>query len=150
MPPFLLTDGRGNQVTNRDMLGRRYGLLFFRADCEYCIGELRHLDEVVPGYESRFDLLLVSLSDAEMTEHIKSKSNLSLEYYTASPDSISRLKLRGVPLLLLIDEHEKISYLQTGLRSKDFQRIVFHRFVSGESLTDEALRSAYKPGTGSR
>lgn len=127
------------------MLERKYGLLFFRADCDYCIDELQQLNELVPPSQNKFTLLLVSLSDTEMTARVKRKLGLFSECYIASPETLTRYNVNSVPLLVLIDERGEISYTQLGMRRRSFQKLVFGRFMHGESLTDQALRASYKP-----
>lgn len=145
IPYFSLSDHRGVQVTSGDLAGSKYALLFFRADCSYCLEELKQLHELAPHYQGRFKLFPVSLSDEQTTGRLTSELGFAMECYMASPETLSRFKIGSVPLLLLIDEQGRILYLQIGTRSSAFQILIFDRFIRGESLTDEAIRSVYRP-----
>ena len=144
-PDFALVDARGKRVTNLDLLGSKYGLIFVRAECDYCFEELKQLSELLRAHEGKVDLLLVSLSDQKMTERISEKVGQALDFYTASSETLSRLNVSSLPMLVLIDELGRVSYLQVGVRSTDFQKLIFDRFVRGESLTEEAIRAIYQP-----
>jgi peroxiredoxin len=143
-PDFLLIDNRGNRITNRYMLNQKFGLVFFSADCGYCIEELKRLNSLITNHQGKFKLLFVSLSESEKTERLAGKIGLPETYYQASSDTLSRFNLRHVPTLVLIDERGKISFRQTGMRSLDFEALIIDRFMSGESLDEEAIRSVYK------
>jgi peroxiredoxin len=144
-PNFLLIDNQGNRITTQDMLERKFGLVFFSADCDYCVEELKQLNSLIPKYQEKFKLIFVSLSDSETTERVKSKIGLLEKCYPASSDILNRFKVKNIPMLFLIDERGKISFRQTGMRSLDFQTLIIDRFVGGESLNEEAIRSVYKP-----
>jgi hypothetical protein len=144
-PNFLLTDKQGNRVTNRDLFAQKFGMIFFSADCDYCVEVLKQLNNLIPKYQGKLRLLFVSLSDPEMTDRVRSKTGLLPGCYQASSDTLSGFNVKNVPMLVLIDERGKIAFRQVGMRSLDFQTLIIDRFVSGESLNEEALRSVYKP-----
>jgi peroxiredoxin len=143
-PHFLLADSRGRRLAKDDMAGRKYGLLFFRADCDYCIDELKQMNELLPKYQGSFALLLVSSSDARSTEELKKRLGLFSDHYTAIGETLARFNVNGFPMLALVNERGEIAYTQMGMRSLEFQTLVFDRFMQGESLTDQALRAAYQ------
>ncbi len=141
VPGFSMTNSSRGRISDQDLLGRRYCLLFYRADCDYCLEELKQLNRIYPAYKENFDLFAVSLNDGKPPENVLGK----LELYFASSDSLSDFGVKNVPVLLLVDERGKIVYRQPGMRSDAFQKTVFDRFVRGESLTDDALRFVFKP-----
>jgi len=143
-PGFLITKPDGGQLSNKDLLGHSFCLLFIRADCNYCLEELKQLNTIYTDYKDKFDLLLVSTGNEELSDEFKARLKMPLDLYRASPEMSSHFKVKNVPMLVLVDEHGKIRYRQMGLRSEKFQKIVFERFVRRESLTDEALRLVYK------
>jgi thioredoxin-related protein len=120
-------------------------MIFFSADCDYCVEVLKQLNNLIPKYQGKLRLLFVSLSDPEMTDRVRSKTGLLPGCYQASSDTLSGFNVKNVPMLVLIDERGKIAFRQVGMRSLDFQTLIIDRFVSGESLNEEALRSVYKP-----
>jgi peroxiredoxin len=143
IPDFSLANSKNDRITNMDLRGRKFGLLFIRLDCDHCVDEMIGLRELLPIYRGQFELLIISLTEHERTELLRSQVGSGFEIYSLPADQVSRLKVGKVPSLVLVDEAGTISYLQVGRRNSQFQSVVFGRFVRGESLTDEALRAAY-------
>ncbi len=143
IPNFSLANSKGDRITNAGLLGRKFGLIFIRVECDHCADEMTEMRDLLPYYRGQFELLILSLNDLERTELLRSKVGSGFDIYTVPPDQADRLRVGKVPLLVLVDEAGIISYLQVGRRNSQFQSIVFNRFVRGESLSDEALRAAY-------
>ncbi len=140
---FALTGSDGGAISNRDLLGRKYALLFYRPDCDYCVRELVQLDRLRSEFVDQFDLLRVSIVEQGFSEELKAGLKHEIEYYRPSTETQNRLRVGRVPMLLLVNENGMVVYSQFGLRADDFLKLLVDRFVRNQSLSEPALRRAY-------
>jgi len=147
MPGFRLRNAAGALVTEQNFTGRNYGLLFFRTDCVHCQQELTDIDHLLPQFDGRLPLLALSLNTVEETNRASEQWRLLTPTYIAPVELARSLRVRSVPLLILVGADGRISYVQTGERSRNFQKMVFERFLQGKRLTEAELRELARQGT---
>jgi hypothetical protein len=149
MPGFQLSDETGAPLTDHSFAGRNYGLLFFRTDCGHCQQELTDIDQLLPQFDGRLPLLALSLNSPEETRRAREQWRLLTPTYLAPVELTRSLRVRSVPLLILVGADGRIAYVQSGERSRRYLNMVFERFLQGESLAEAELRKLARQLTAS-
>ncbi len=144
VPEFVLTGNSGELIRHSDLRGRRYGLLLFSADCEYCADALQKLDRYFATSAQHREFYPATASPPDRLAEFRARLQLKLPLYRITDETMRRFEASGYPLLALIDEEGRIVYRQHGSRDEAFFALVLDRFASGASLSAEALREAHE------
>ena len=149
MPAFALTSLNGNRISERDLCGKKYGLLLFSVDCRFCKDELAKIKPLIPAVSSRLPIIVASIDGIEDCQKITRDLSLPFDIYPNAKDLAKQLGVRSVPTIILVDARGNIAYIQSGSRNEKFLEIVFEMFTKGENLSKSLLRNAYMRHTNS-
>jgi thioredoxin-related protein len=142
IPNFQLTNEFGELVTSESLAGKKFALLFYRADCIYCHSELEQMKELQARYAGRIIILPVSLQLPEETPGQKQPRAITEK--SEIKQLAEQLGVKAVPTFVLIGEDSRIAYGYSGGRSYQFQEFIIEWFLEGKDMKEGNILKAYE------
>jgi cytochrome c biogenesis protein CcdA/PKD repeat protein/thiol-disulfide isomerase/thioredoxin len=116
-PEFALTDIDGNTFSLSDFHGRVVMVEFFTSWCGRCIDEIPHLKEVQNEYDSKLEILSISVEDDDTNTILRQFRDQYQIPWIVAKDTAglrSRYNITAYPTLYIIDSEGYIRYHHIG------------------------------------
>lgn len=115
VPPFTVSDGRGNSFSSEQFIGKRSLLLLFHTDCSDCRRELPKIEQVWQRLQGEDDYLVVAIARKEERSSIDlywEANGLTLPTYLDPEREVFNLFANStIPRLYIINTKGKISWM---------------------------------------
>ncbi len=128
----LSTDG---QVFIQDTMGSKKSLLvFFAPACSHCRRELSNLNDLLPRYKDKLNILGVSLDDLQSTRTTAAELKLKFPVVVAGNEQPQRaFKVNILPAFFCIDEKQILRNYFTGEHSVEVDEHLLEDFIFSSS-----------------
>ncbi len=131
MPPLFATslDGQAFVQDTRD--GKKSIVVFFTPACSHCRRELTNLDELLPKYKDKLDILGVSLDNLESTKAMAAELNLKFPVVVADREQLDEsFRMNILPALFCFDEYRSVKKFYSGEHSLAIDEHLLDDFIS--------------------
>ena len=106
-------------------------LVFFTPACSHCRRELANLDELLPKYADKLDILGVSLDNLESTRALTTDLNLRFPIVVGENEKMKKtFKVNILPSFFCIDEFRVLRNYYTGEHSLAVDEHLIEDFIS--------------------
>ncbi len=134
MPPLFATSLDGQAIVQDTADGKKKLLIFFTPACNHCRRELTNLDELMPKYTDKLNILGISLDNLESTKAAVTELNLKFPVVVADKEYLdTSYKMSILPALFCFDESRRLKKFYSGEHSLAFDEHLLDDFVSSPS-----------------
>ena len=134
MPPLFATSLDGQAFVQDTADGKKNLLVFFTPACSHCRRELTNLDELLPKYTDKLDILGVSLDNLESTKAVATELNLKFPVVVADKENLEEaFRMNILPALFCFDEYRSLRNYYSGEHSLAADEHLLEDFISSPS-----------------
>jgi peroxiredoxin len=133
MPPLFATSLDGQAFVQDTTDGKKSLVVFFTPACSHCRRELTNLDELLPKYMDKLDILGVSLDNLGSTKAMAAELNLKFPVVVANREHLDgSFRLNILPAFFCLDEDRTLKKFYSGE----------HSLATDEHLLDDFISSS--------
>ncbi len=134
MPLLFATSLDGQAFVQDTIDGKKSLVVFFTPACSHCRRELTNLDELLPKYMDKIDILGVSLDNLESTKTAAAELNLKFPVVVANREHLDgSFRLNILPALFCLDEYRTLKKFYSGEHSLATDEHLLDDFISSSS-----------------
>ena|SRR5208283_3758819 len=134
MPPLFATSLDGHAFVPDTIDGKKSLVVFFTPACSHCRRELTNLDELLPKYMDKIDILGVSLDNLQSTKTVAAELNLKFPVVVANREHLDgSFRMNILPALFCLDEYRTLKKFYSGEHSLATDEHLLDDFISSSS-----------------
>lgn len=131
MPPLFAASLDGQAFVQDATNGKKKLVVFFTPACSHCRRELKNLDELLPQYMDKLEILGVSLDNLEITRAAASDLGLKFPVVVADREHLDgSFKMNILPALFFFGQDQKFEMFYSGEHSLAFDEHLLEDFIS--------------------
>ncbi|MGA9407829.1 MAG: TlpA disulfide reductase family protein [Bacteroidota bacterium] len=135
MPPLPAMSVDGQPFVRDTSNGKKSLLVFFAPGCSHCRAELTNLDELLPEFKEKLDILGVSVDNLESTRALAAQMDLKFPVVIADHEQLEKnLKVTIIPAFFCIDEFGVLRDYYTGEHSLAVDEHLIEGFISSANV----------------
>ena len=134
MPALHLMSIDGHAFVQDTADGKKSLLVFFTPSCSHCRRELTNLDDLLPRFTDKLDILGISLDNLESTEALITEMNLKFPVVVVDDEQLEKtFKVNILPAFFCVDELGVLRNYYTGEHSLAIDEHLLMEFISSSS-----------------
>lgn len=134
MPPLLAITTDGQAFVQDTADGKKSLLVFFTPACSHCRREMANLNDLLPKYADKLDILGVSLDNLESTNALTAGMNLKFPIVVVDNEKVKKtFRLNILPAFFCVDEFRILRNYYTGEHSLSADEHLIEDFISSSN-----------------